>query len=193
MAGTSAGMGPLISAWITTVFPSAGIISITFTRKFGTAFGNTRQTRSMPPRIGTTLSRPYGAYRPIAPSAQRASMPSTLWASYALKNFSAIGRNFAVFVFISVLFGIAFVVIFLSGLVFKPLAERLDLFLRVGREQMFDCHVRRRDENGFRVRESIKTGLTVVMADAGVSNTPKRHGLDKQVDVHLIDGSAAEG
>src|SRR5271156_4609976 len=78
-------------------------------------------------------------------------------------------------------------------LVFKPLAERLDLFLRVGREQMFDCHVRRRDENRFRVRESIKTGLTVVMADAGVSNTPKRHGLDKQVDVHLIDGSAAEG
>src|SRR5271154_2843664 len=97
MAGTSAGMGPLISAWITTVFPSAGIISITFTRKFGTAFGNTRQTRSMPPRIGTTLSRPYGAYRPIAPSAQRASMPSTSWASYAVKNFSAIGRNFALF------------------------------------------------------------------------------------------------
>src|ERR1700733_11276857 len=38
MAGTSAGMGPLISAWITTVFPSAGINSITLTRKFGTAF-----------------------------------------------------------------------------------------------------------------------------------------------------------
>src|SRR5271168_1168957 len=192
MAGTSAGMGPLISAWITTVFPSAGIISITFTRKFGTAFGNARQMRSMPPRIGITLSRPYGAYRPIASPAQRATMPSTSWASYAVKNFSAIGRNFAVFVFISVPFGVAFVVV-LCGLVFKPLAERLHLFLRVGREQMFDCHVRRRDENRFRVRESIKTGLTVVMADAGVSNTPKRHGLDKQVDVHLIDGSAAEG
>src|SRR5580700_5156491 len=38
--GTSAGMGPLISAWITTMFPSAGIGSITLTRKFGTAFGN---------------------------------------------------------------------------------------------------------------------------------------------------------
>src|SRR5271154_2388218 len=37
--GTSAGIGPLISAWITTVFPSAGISSITLTRKFGTAFG----------------------------------------------------------------------------------------------------------------------------------------------------------
>src|SRR3984885_8925079 len=36
--GTSAGMGPLISAWITTVFPSAGINSITLTWKIGTAF-----------------------------------------------------------------------------------------------------------------------------------------------------------
>src|SRR5580700_3607647 len=55
--------------------------SITLTRKFGTALGNARQITSMPPRIGTTLSRPYGAYRPSAPSAQRASMPSTSWAS----------------------------------------------------------------------------------------------------------------
>src|SRR5580658_1091624 len=68
---TSAGKGPLISAWITTVFPSAGISSITLTRKFGTAFGNARQITSMPPRIGTTLSRPYGAYRPSAPSAAK--------------------------------------------------------------------------------------------------------------------------
>src|ERR1700678_2204058 len=72
--GTSAGMGPLISAWITTVFRSAGISSITVTRKFGTAFGNARQITSMPPRIGTTLSRPYGAYRPSPPSAQRPSI-----------------------------------------------------------------------------------------------------------------------
>src|SRR5712671_2640403 len=64
IAGTSAGIGPLISVWITTVFPSVGIISITFTRKFGTALGNARQMRSMPPRIGITLSRPYGVYRP---------------------------------------------------------------------------------------------------------------------------------
>src|SRR5271154_7446122 len=40
---TSAGIGPLISAWITAMFPSAGISSITLTRKFGTAFGNARQ------------------------------------------------------------------------------------------------------------------------------------------------------
>jgi hypothetical protein len=32
----------------------------------------------------------------------------------AVKNFSAIGRNFAVFVFISVLFGIAFVVVLVA-------------------------------------------------------------------------------
>src|ERR1700686_1765471 len=80
-----------------------------------------------------------------------------------------------------------------SGLVFKPLAERLDLFLRVGREQMFDCHVRRRDENRFRVRESVKTGLTVVVADARVSNSPEGHGLYKQMNVHLIDRAAAKG
>src|SRR5580658_1832271 len=43
--GTSAVMGPLISAWITTVFPSVEISSITLTRKFGTAFGNARQHR----------------------------------------------------------------------------------------------------------------------------------------------------
>ena len=49
-------------------------------------FCNARQITSMPPRIGTTLSRPYGAYRPSAPSAQRATMPSTSWASYAVKN-----------------------------------------------------------------------------------------------------------
>jgi len=31
---------------------------------------------------------------------------------------------------------------------------------------MFDCHVRRRDENRFRVRESVKPGLTVVWPNA---------------------------
>src|SRR6202171_6204457 len=77
--------------------------------------------------------------------------------------------------------------------VLKPLAERLDLLLRVGREQMFDCHVRRRDENRFRVRESVKTGLTVVVADARVSNSPEGHGLYKQMNVHLIDRAAAKG
>src|SRR5271170_3942786 len=81
----------------------------------------------------------------------------------------------------------------LSGLVFKPLAERLDLFLRVRREQMFDCHVRRRDENRFRVRESVKTGLTVVVADARESDASERHSFNEQMNVHLVDRATAEG
>src|SRR6266550_9453183 len=78
-------------------------------------------------------------------------------------------------------------------LVFKPLAERLDLFLRVGREQMFDCHVRWRDENRFRVRESVKPGLTVVVADARESDASERHGFNEQMNVHLVDRATAEG
>src|ERR1700691_4864301 len=77
--------------------------------------------------------------------------------------------------------------------ILKPLAQCFDLLLGVGWEQMFDGHVGRRDENRFSVGESVKAILAVIVTDAGVSNTPKRHGLDKQVDVHLIDGSAAEG
>src|SRR6266566_2700225 len=71
-------------------------------------------------------------------------------------------------------------------LVFKPLAERLDLFLRVGREQMFDGHVRWRDENRFRVRESVEAGLAVVVADARESDAAERHGFDEQMYVHLL-------
>src|SRR5580704_6959540 len=78
-------------------------------------------------------------------------------------------------------------------LVFKPLAERLDLFLRIGRKQMFDCHVRRRDENRFRVRESVKTGLSVVVADARESDASERHGFNEQMNVHLVDRATAEG
>src|SRR5882672_6862750 len=121
MAGTSAGMGPLISAWITTVFPSAGIISITFTRKFGTAFGNARQIRSMPPRIGTTLARPYGAYRPIAPSAQRDHAVDIVGVVCGEKLFGDRQELCGVRFHLS-----AFWDRFccgLSGLVFKPLAE----------------------------------------------------------------------
>src|SRR5271154_1330048 len=58
---------------------------------------------------------------------------------------------------------------------------------------MFDCHVRRRDENRFRMRERVKTGLTVVMADAGESDASERHGLDEEVNVDLVDRAAAEG
>src|SRR5260370_37351701 len=81
----------------------------------------------------------------------------------------------------------------LSGLVLKPLAERLDLVLRVGREQMFDCHVRRPDENRFRVRESVKPGLTVVVADARESDASERHGFNEQMNVHLVDRATSEG
>src|SRR5271156_3924229 len=80
----------------------------------------------------------------------------------------------------------------LCGLVFKPLAERLDLFLRVRREQVFDGDVGRRNENRFRVRESIKPGLAVVVTNAGISDPAKWHGFDKQVNVYLIDRAAAE-
>src|SRR5712671_2096942 len=78
-------------------------------------------------------------------------------------------------------------------LVFKPLAERFDLLLRVRREQMLDGHVGRRDKDRFRMRQSIEAGLAVVVADAGESDAAERHGFDKQMDVHLINGAAAEG
>src|SRR5260221_2999633 len=77
--------------------------------------------------------------------------------------------------------------------IFKPLAERLDLFLRIGREQVVDCDVRRRDENRFRVRESVKTGLTVVMADAPESDASERHAFNEQMKVHLVDPATSEG
>ena len=58
---------------------------------------------------------------------------------------------------------------------------------------MFDCHGRRRDENRFRVRESVKTGLTIVVADARESDASERHGFNKQMNVHLVDRATAEG
>src|SRR5271168_3581071 len=81
----------------------------------------------------------------------------------------------------------------LSGLIFKPLAERLDLFLRVGWEQMFDCHVGRRDENRFSVGESVKAILAVIVTDARESDASERHGFNEQMNVHLVDRATAEG
>src|SRR5580700_1757509 len=78
-------------------------------------------------------------------------------------------------------------------LVFKPLAERFDLLLRVRREQMLDGHVGRRDENRFRMRQSIEAGLAVVVTNAGISDPSKGHGFDKQMNVHLIDRTATKG
>src|SRR6202046_3574182 len=79
------------------------------------------------------------------------------------------------------------------ALLFKPLAERFDLFLRVWREQVFDGDVGRRNENRFRMREGAKPGLAVVLTNAGISDPSKWHGFDKQVNVHLIDRTAAKG
>src|SRR5271170_6444024 len=72
-------------------------------------------------------------------------------------------------------------------LILKPLAESFDLLFRVRREQMLDGNVRRRNQDRFRMRESVKAGLAVVITDAGVSNATKGHRFDKQMNVHLID------
>src|SRR5271170_5027059 len=79
------------------------------------------------------------------------------------------------------------------ALVFKPLAERFDLLLRIRREQVLNGYVGRRNENRFRVRESVKPGLAVVVTDTGISDPAKGHGFDEQVNVYLIDRAAAEG
>src|SRR5580658_8965851 len=78
------------------------------------------------------------------------------------------------------------------ALVFKPLAERFDLFLRIWREQVLDGYVGRRNEDRFRMRESVKPGLAVVVTDTGISDPAKGHGFDEQVNVYLIDRAPAE-
>src|ERR1700733_2809425 len=77
-------------------------------------------------------------------------------------------------------------------LILKPLAEGFDLLLRIRREQMLDGHVRRRNQNRFCMRESVKAVLAVVVTDAGISDSAKGHGFDKQVNVYLIDRAPAE-
>src|SRR5271154_2804292 len=173
--GTSAGMGPLISAWITTVFPSAAISSITLTRKFGMAFGNARQITSMPRRIGTTLSRPYVLVRHLrkerACHQRRGHRRQRRTVGQAIRSLS---HSFSSLCSLVVAF-----VGDLCGLVFKPLAERFDLFLRIRREQVLDGHVGRRNENRFRMREGVKPGLAVVVTNPGISDSAKGHGFDK--------------
>src|ERR1700693_5777931 len=41
--------------------------------------------------------------------------------------------------------------------------------------------------------EGVKPGLAVVVTNAGISDPSKGHGFDKQVNVHLIDRTAAKG
>ena len=43
------------------------------------------------------------------------------------------------------------------------------------------------------MRESVKAGLAIVVTDARISDPSKGHGFDKQVNVHLIDRTAAKG
>src|SRR5712671_3611427 len=78
-------------------------------------------------------------------------------------------------------------------LVFKPLAERFDLLLRVRREQMLDGHVGRRDKDRFRMRQSIEAGLAVVVADAGESDAAERHGREKMIDRLLVTAEEETG
>src|SRR6266478_1004691 len=77
-------------------------------------------------------------------------------------------------------------------LVFKPLAQRFDLLLCIGREQMLDGHVGRGDENRFRMRESVEAGLAIVVPDAGESDAAERHGFDEKMYVHLVDCTTTE-
>src|ERR1700730_16529352 len=79
------------------------------------------------------------------------------------------------------------------ALVFKPLAERFDLLLRIRRGQVRKAYLGRRNQNRFRVRESVKPGLAIVVTHTGISDPAKGHGFDKQVNVYLIDRAAAEG
>src|SRR3984885_8813013 len=79
------------------------------------------------------------------------------------------------------------------ALILKPLAERFDLLLCIGQEQVLNVYVRGRNQDRLRMGESVKAGLAVVMADAGESNSTERHSLDKQINVHLIDRTSAEG
>src|ERR1700723_2713518 len=79
------------------------------------------------------------------------------------------------------------------ALVFKQVAQRFDILLRIRREQVLNGYVGRRNEDRFRVRKSVKPGLAVVVTDTGISDPAKGHGFDKQVNVYLIDRAAAEG
>src|SRR6202050_2412675 len=79
------------------------------------------------------------------------------------------------------------------ALVFKPLAERFDLLLRIRREQVLNGYVGRGNQNRFRGRESHQHGPAVVVTDSGISAPAKGQCYDKQVNVYLIDRAAAEG
>src|SRR5271169_5462035 len=43
------------------------------------------------------------------------------------------------------------------------------------------------------MRERVKAILAVIVTNAGGPDAPERHGFDEQMNVHLIDRTAAEG
>src|SRR5258706_4628849 len=73
-------------------------------------------------------------------------------------------------------------------LVFKPLAERFDLLLRVRREQMLDRYVGRRDKHPFCLRQSIEAGPAVGVAETSESEAAERHRFDKRMDGYPLNG-----
>src|ERR1700677_4949940 len=77
------------------------------------------------------------------------------------------------------------------ALVFKPLAERFDLLLRIRREQVLNGYVGRRHQTRFRVRESVNPGSAEVGTETEIPAPAKGHGFDKQVNFSLIDRAAA--
>src|SRR6478672_5619453 len=77
--------------------------------------------------------------------------------------------------------------------VVEPLRESLHLLLGIGREEVIDGDVGRRDENRLGVREGVEPMLAVVVADARGADSSIGHRLDEQEDIGLIDGATAEG
>ena len=57
---------------------------------------------------------------------------------------------------------------------------------------MLDRHIRWRNEHRLGMRQHLEAGLSVVVPHAGCTNAPKRHRLDEQVNVDLVDRTAAE-
>jgi hypothetical protein len=58
---------------------------------------------------------------------------------------------------------------------------------------MVDGDIRRGDQHRFPVRPHIEAIFAVVVARAGWPDSTKWHRLHKQMEVDLVDGTAAEG
>src|SRR5260370_6989116 len=71
-------------------------------------------------------------------------------------------------------------------LVFKPLAERFDLLLRVRREQMLDRPRGGGDKEQFCIRHSNEGVLAVVVAGTCESDAPRKHRFVKRITVILF-------